>query len=174
MRLKGKSIPLPKPVTVTFHRGDEVFTLVVKAVLDGEGFDKILSEPVPPVITKVGGSTSPDLRDKKYLQAKKDWELKRTTWFLLEALSATPDLEWETVDINDPDTYPNLEKELETFTPQERARLFEAINEAQNPTGKTEEQALENFIQRLLQPVSPQSSETVEPTNTESGEAVSG
>jgi len=159
---------------VNFHRGDEVFTLVVKAVLDGEAFNKILSEPLPPIITKVGGSQSPDLRDKKYLEAKKDWEAKRATWFLLESLSATPDLEWDTVDTHNPDTYSNLEEELKAFTPQEQARLFEAINEAQNPTGKTEEQAIENFIQRLLQPVSPQSSETAEPTSTESGEAANG
>ena len=49
----------------------------------------------------------------------------------LKSLSATEDLEWETVDMSDPDTWGNFAEELDAvFTPAEQSAITDIVMSA--------------------------------------------
>lgn len=115
MKLNGKTISAPQPLTVVIPRGnDDDLVFVVQAVLDYSEFDKICVPPSPPIVTKKGGEQYRDINDVKYLERLRCHANRRFAWMILESLKTTPNLEWETVNFDDPDTWENYEKELET------------------------------------------------------------
>lgn len=108
--------------------GDLVF--IVAAVLDWEPLDKILPEPEPPTRRKPGDLVGePVFDDPDYLQARNRYGVARQNWLILESLKATKDLEWSTVNENQPDTWGNFRHELREFglSPVEMGYILNAV-----------------------------------------------
>jgi len=76
-----------------------------------------------------------------------DWARKRMLWLILKSMEATKDLEWESVDINDPDTYDLFEDELKEagLNQVEVNKLSMAALEANSLTDAMIENAQQDF-----------------------------
>ena len=146
MRLRGKELTPPAPVSVSFFRGAEEITFVAKAVLNFDRFNALCPVPRAPVTTFVStGKKVRNTEDHKYNQRISDYIDQKTAWIIIESLSATEGLEWDTVKIDEPDTWMNFEKDLTSFLGEnEYERLIEAVKESNNPTAKSRE-ALDSF-----------------------------
>ena len=112
MRLKGKKIEGPNREIIAIPRGDgDDIVFIAQAVLEMEPFEKMCPPPIPP-IRKIKGKNIPNLKDKNYEIALDTYATKRMAWMVLTSLEATPELEWETVDVSDSSTWMNFRDEL--------------------------------------------------------------
>ena len=128
MKIAGKKIEGAARKTVVIKREEEDITFVFEAVLDESEFEKLCPKPEPSVKLLPGGSKVPDFENKEYKEALGEWASQKTRWSFLQAISATPDLEWETVDLSNPETWKNYPEELTSagFSPGEQYKLMQA------------------------------------------------
>lgn len=178
MKIKGASIPAPSPVEVTFYRGQDVVKLRLQAVLSFEQFNRLVPTPKPPLKTDVKNNRQwHDYEDKGYEKKLDQYSELKSAYVIIKGLEATDGLEWENVNINEPDTWVNYKKELlQSFTETESARIIDAVNEANNPTTRRIEEAFDSFTPSQDQQVTgqAQSSQEGEQPVTQSGEPVKG
>ena len=132
MKFKGKSFSGPRVHFVVIPRDGEDLVFKAQAVLDYSPFEKMFPRPEPPMIRRPRQAPVPDLEDKEYVDSLDEWSSKRIHWMILQSLKATEDLEWETVDYSNPETWGNYEKELTDagFSPVEVASLINAVLDA--------------------------------------------
>lgn len=153
MKIKGKTIEAPKPVDVIIPRagGDDLY-LKCAAVIDFTPFEKVCPEPRPPMVMKPGQGSFPDATDRGYLERLAEYQQRRTDWMFITSLSATIDLTWDTVDINDPSTYGNIHTEMEkVLTPSQINRVIGGIMEANVPTPERQKEAMARFQRSQVQ-----------------------
>jgi hypothetical protein len=113
MRRNGEKLNAPKPIEVPILRsGEEPLIFKCGTVLDYEEFFKVNPRPTPPTVRKPGKKPVPDFTDEAYDKASTEWAESKTMWMFLKSLAATEWLEWDTVDMNDPSTWKNYEKEM--------------------------------------------------------------
>lgn len=148
MKLGGKTISIPQPELIIIPRGDEDFVFTAKAVIDYTEFDRLCPLPTPPTIVKRNGEKSSDVNDRKYLERVSKHAKRRFAWMVLESLRATPGLEWDTVNYNDPDTWENYETELESsgLTQTEINEIMRGIMAANSMDADKFKQARDRFI----------------------------
>lgn len=173
MKINGKVLSAPSPVQVEIFRGEDSLTFVANAVLDYSEFDRLLPEPKPPLKTIVATQTQyPDVEDKRYKVAMEKYGKQRYAYMIIKALSGTPGLEWDEVDLEKPDTWEKWSTELrQVMTQYEINTIISGILEANSPSKKRRKEAIGTFTlppqdQVADQPTSP----TDEPTNTQSTE----
>ena len=144
MKLKGRTPGLPAPTPVVFERGDDQFVFMVQAVLDYTEFDKLCKEPKPKISMKTGKAV--DTQDHKDALLK--YAQHQTHWTILKALEATEGLEWETVDMDNPETWANYKDELidAGLTNGEVAHLFEQVADANSVDEKKMQEARDRFF----------------------------
>ncbi len=128
MKIAGKKVEGVSRKSVTINREDSDITFVFEAIMDDSEFEELCPRPKPGVKMVPGGSKVPDLENKDYKKALDEWAVKKGEWSFLKSISATPDLEWDTVDLGNPDTWKNYPKELlaSGFSPGEQYRLMQA------------------------------------------------
>lgn len=148
MKLKGLSIGEPKPRVCVIERNGVSHVFKLKAVTNSDGFDKICKEPQPPQSLKPGGKVEINYDNLEYKEALKKYYDAKTQWMILESLSATDGLEWETIDMTDPNTWGNYIKELNSagLTNGEVTYLITEINKANSIDRDSMDQALERFM----------------------------
>lgn len=113
MKIKGKKIEGPNIEIVVIPRtlGDDI-VFKVQAVLDMEPFETMCPTPIPPIKRLASGEEIPNLQDKGFLASIHNLATKRLAWIVLTSLQATEDLEWETVDLSDHNTWGLFRQEL--------------------------------------------------------------
>jgi len=112
VKIAGRTFSLPKPQVIVIPREDGDIIFYAATVIDRDEFDKICPAPKPPLIVRRDKTQYTDVTDPKYLDKIGNLSRKRFAWLIIKSLSATPDLTWEKVNINDPDTWLNYEEEL--------------------------------------------------------------
>lgn len=173
MKLKGQKVAPPSPVKCVFYRDGGNIEFQCGAVMNTDDFDKLCPPPKAPLTTNIKTQEQREnLKDKSYLAALSTRNRLYHAYFILASLSVTPGLEWETVQMDKPDTWLNYDSELnEVLTSQERARLIDAINEANSPSSNRRSEALERFTSSQEEEAQTEnSSQKEEPTNTPSSE----
>lgn len=181
MRIRNRQLAPPKPVTVTIYReGDDGkpanIEFVCGAVLHYDEFDKLCPPPKPPLVTKVStGEQNVDPTDRKYRNSVSKWSDLRVDWLMVQSLKSTPDLEWDTVKYDDPETWSNYESELKAFlTESEYNRIINGIMIANSPTENRRQEALDRFTRTQEAAEPPESTSQVdEPTTMPSSEPAS-
>ncbi len=114
MKIAGKQLDSePNVEYVIIPRSDGDIPFTCSAVLDFEEFDTACPAPQPPMVVTPGGNQTPDLKDTDYLKAMENHGKQRIDWMILKSLSSPDGLEWDTVDMQDPETWANYEKELQ-------------------------------------------------------------
>lgn len=145
MKIDGKTIEGPSEEIVVIPRasGDLVFKAKTVLAKDYEKFEAICPIPKPPVITRPrGGGTSSDMEDKEYLKALDEWAEQKVAFMFLKSISATENLEWDTVKMAKPETWKNYKTELQAanFSELEMTKLVQCVTDA---NGMNEEKLIE-------------------------------
>lgn len=172
MKIDGKVIEPPKPVYIPIPReGAEDIILTAQPVIDMSEFDQVYPEPKPPFVDdRKNKKKYHDYDDPKY-QSKIEKRIEaRQDYIVIKSLSATPGLEWEIVDIKDPDTWKFYREELQqSFTAPESEYIIMQAILANMPTEDRRKEALNLFTSRQEQE-KVFSSLTDEQNSTPSGE----
>lgn len=171
MKFKGKKPNKGNTVQLVIPRqGAESMLFIAKGIFDYGPFNKQFPEPKPAIrIDK--GVESVDLNHPTYKKRFAEWASMKTNWLILESLKATPDLEWETVVIDEPETWGNYAKELdEVLLPAEVNQVVNAVMEACSLTSQKIEEATEAFLSGAGPVLLNGSCQTTEQSNTQSSE----
>ena len=113
MKIQGKKLEgiVRRPIPII--RGEDVHYLVAEAITDYSDFDTLCPRPNPPMGVRPGGVPAPNIEDAGFRKQLDEWITKRTNWMILKSLSATEGLEWsDAIDLNDPETWGNYNKEF--------------------------------------------------------------
>jgi hypothetical protein len=176
MKLHGIKIEGPASKTIVFPRSTGNIAFVLQAVLNVDEFDKILSPPKPPVGVLASGQKQVHIDDPEYRKQLDKWGTLKHHWMFLKSISATPGLEWETIDFKKPDTWTNYEAELIAagLTEPERLRIMQAYIEVQGLDDKKIEEATNSFLAGLQEAKQEKSSQNTDQKGMPSGEPVKG
>lgn len=175
MKYKGKKIEGPNEEIVVIPRGDDIedFVFICRAVPNYDNFDKLVKEPTPRIITRAGETkSSPLLDEPEYKEKLKEYELQRLSWLIVQSLKATKDLEWDTVDFNNPKTWDNYDNELRAsgFSSIEVGRIIRGVMIANSLDQRKVDEARQHFLAMRRQEAVKQSSLQEDQKPTQSGE----
>ena len=175
MKYAGKKVDGPNVEVVVIPRASGDLVFKAQAVLDYDDFDKLCPVPLPPPIIKKGGERGLDTNDKDYLAAMDKWASAKTNWMILKSLQATPDLEWETVDMSLSETWGNYEQELKDsgFSPPETLRIIQCVINACGLNQEKIDEATKRFLAGVVSSQNSEPSPDSEPKTTPSGEPAS-
>lgn len=148
MKIKGKKLSGPYVKTIVLPREDESIVLRAQAVLDYEEFEQLCPKPKPPEVLRPGGAKSYDVTDKKYNKRLTEWAENQVNWMVVKSLSATEGLEWETVKVNEPDTWGNYKQEMKDsgISIAEMARVVDAVMTASGLNQAKIDEATQDFL----------------------------
>lgn len=129
MKMNGVKLECPNEEILVLPRPDGDLVFRAKAVLDCDEFDKICPEPKAPVRVVKGGKKEVMLNDPTYILNVAEHNARRMAWIVLKSLEATDGLEWETVKLDQPETWTNYSKELQEsgFSAVEVNRIVTAV-----------------------------------------------
>ncbi len=132
MRINGNKLA-PRTKEIVIPNGFDEFGkeqfLVFKfrALTDKDNFGEVIPPPKATKYTRPGGEEFYDFENADYKRQLADWRAKEYAWSFLKSIDATEGLEWETVDLSNPDTWQNWQKEIEeTFGSNVGSALVEA------------------------------------------------
>ncbi len=171
MKFNGKKPNKGKIVHCVIPRENgESMLFTAKGIFDYAEFDKLFPEPKP--AEKVtAGVMSLDYNHPKYKERISKWVGYKTHWIVLKSLEGSPGLEWETVNMDDPETWGNYDNELrEILLPNEVKEVSNAVMDACALTSQKVEEATQAFLLGAGPALINLSSPTTEPTNTLSSE----
>jgi len=114
MKIQGQQIEGPNIDYIVLPRGAGKDNIIFKiqAVLDDTEFKQLCPEPTPPKKRLATGQEVSNIYDPTYQKALEQHADRRIDWLCLKSLQATEGLEWETVDMSDPSTWPLYKQEL--------------------------------------------------------------
>lgn len=147
MKIKGKTIGAPKPRLCVIERDDEQFVFTLQAVLDYTDFDAVCPKPEPPKVLRPGGDVTENITSPVYLKTLEEYGTQKTYWLIIKSLEATEGLEWEKVNLGDPDTWELYKDEL-TDCGLTEGEIVYLINQIYNVNSLDEErmkEALDRF-----------------------------
>lgn len=112
MKISGKKLS-QCIVNIVLPRSDGDIVLIAKGITSYKEFEELCPIPKPPMRVYPDGSKQVDINDADYKKLVNDWAAKKGAWMVIKSLSETPGLEWESVDLTDPSTYPNFTQEFQ-------------------------------------------------------------
>ena len=150
MKINGASVDARYVETVVIPRGDNQFVFRARPLTaeDEKFFEELCPKPTPPEFTVPGGRKETDPTNATYVKARKAWSDLRSEFLFYTSLSATEDLEWETVTKEDPATWGKLEEELlaSGFLNPEIILIFNAVISANGLDSSKIEEATKSFL----------------------------
>lgn len=176
MKYRGRTIKGPRekivPILRDESQGGNIY-LKVKGIIDFTPFFSLCPEPQPPKVKRPeakGGDTF-DFNDKFYRAEIAAWSSKKTAWTILESLKDN-EIEWETIDMTDPNTWQNYQKEFieADFVDAEMARIINAVFDVNGLNEALVEEARQSFLAMQQAQLNGQSSQRAEARTTSSGE----
>lgn len=175
MKIKGKTFTEAPKKDIVILRGDEEVLFSIQAILNYDEFQELCPVPKPPVRQKAGGEITPVFDDPKYNKELTEWADRRSNWMFIKGLQATPDLEWESVILSEPDTWGNWKKEFADagFTDAQTAYLFRSMIDLNGLDSTKIEKATKDFLATRELRQKALSSLDSEPSSTQSGEPAS-
>ncbi len=176
MKIQGKQISGVNVVSIVLPRSDGDIILKAQGVTSYDEFDKLCPLPVAPMVKKPNGAQYRDAKDEKFQEALSEYSKTKSAWMIIKSLEATPGLEWEMVNMDDPSTWVNYVAEFEAcgLTQIEMSRILEGVLEANGISQKAIDEAEKRFLAGQGQEQSGGSSPSTEKSSTPSGEPVKG
>jgi len=172
MRIGGVEVKGPNEEILVLPRMDGDIIIKAQAVNDMKMFDDLVSEPKPPVrLTKNGKEDN--VKDKTYLEKVARYNQLRFTYMVVQSLIPS-EIEWETVKLDEPKTWPNWETELRDagISEVEINRITVCVMQANSLDEAKLKAAREVFLRGTEEEVEDSSGPQTEPESTPSGEPV--
>jgi len=156
MKVKGKKLEGRNKVIIPILRPEGNIILIAEAIDNFNEFDKLVQFPIAPIRTLPGGVRESHTADPAYLVKVDEFSTMRSNYMIIRSLSATPDLEWETVDITKPETWQNVRQELldSGLIETEIIRIINCISEANGLDDSVIERARKDFLAGVVKQVS--------------------
>lgn len=172
MRIDGKKIERNEPETIVIPRTEGDIVLEAKPVLDYEDFLNLCPPPKPPEKVLPGGRRVSDVEDPDYNLELQEWSANKVFWTVLESLRATPNLEWDTIEYGNYETWKNLPEELKEagFSTIEQNKIFQHVFAVSGLSEKRIEEATQSFLAAREATLDIESSPSTEQQDTQSGE----
>lgn len=148
MKVNGKQLNGPRIVKVYLPTGEnEAVEFRFRPLKSTEDFTEVMPAPKAPEVVKPGGQKFYNENDRGYKIALSDWLQKKLDWEFLKSISETEDLEWETVKMDDPNTWKLWKTEIANhFGDHQSSKVFSGFVEAQFVTEETMEVARQTFL----------------------------
>ena len=149
MKYKGKQVEGRNTELLVLRRPNgETMAFKCEAVADYDEFEKICPTPKPPEVLKPGGVRERNVKNPAFIKALEEWAGRKTDYTVLKSLQASPDIEWETVDMESPTTWENYRKEMADsgFTEIEIGRVLTTVGIANCMDDGMLEAAREDFL----------------------------
>ena len=149
MKINGVRPDTPNEVIIPIPRGDAPpFVFIARAVTSWDLFYDQAPVPKAATIEKPGKEPQPNFNDPTY---KKAVEKRSELWhafLIVQSLIATPNLEWETIDLNVVESYVGYETELKQafFSDTEISRIIAGCHEANAMNDDAIEKARADFL----------------------------
>jgi len=109
MKVGGIPITAPPEELLVIPRGEEELVFRAEAI-SWDHFHKLCKEPEPPVVL-VKGEKVPDVKDETFQHQVKQHATRQTAYLVIHSLKPS-EIEWTSVDFDDPKTWVNYEKDL--------------------------------------------------------------
>ena len=173
MKIGGIEVSGPNEEILVLPRLGADVVIRAKSVSDMTGFEAVAKVPkAPGKYTKNG--FEPLLEDVTYLQKVDHYNNLRMAYMILKSLEAS-EIEWETVDIENPKTWLGWDKELREagMSDIEINRIVMCVMQANSLDESKLEQARELFLLGLEAGAKNTSGPQTEPESTPSGELAS-
>ena len=177
MKIRGRHLSGPRvkivPILRDENEGGTIF-IQVQAVTDVSPFFNKCPLPEPPILKLPGNRTRPDFDSAVYKAQLDKWLTQKAAWMAIQSL-AKSEIEWETVDPSNPETYENWSKEMMSagFADAEIQRIAIAMQEVNGVNEAMVEEARQSFLTGQASLVNGQSYQKADPVTISSGEAVS-
>jgi hypothetical protein len=148
MKYKGQKIKGKNEEIIPIFRKEGNIIFVAKSVQNWERFENLVEEPQPPTITKPGGVKVEDRNSASYKELLGKYAETKTDFLVIESLRNSPDLEWESIDYEKPNTWVNWRKELKEsdFTEIEISRVLVGVMRANSLDESMIDEARSDFL----------------------------
>ncbi|MHA1950751.1 MAG: hypothetical protein ACXAEN_26240 [Candidatus Thorarchaeota archaeon] len=168
--IEGELADLNEDVLVLPRRKTQI-VLTARALPDMTDFDKLVPEPTPKKNFHKGKGWIPDLKDKTYMDSMKRYGRLRVAYFVVKSLVPS-EIEWDTVDIDDPNTWDNWEDDFKKsgFTQHECNLVLSLCFSVNQLDERKLEQARQLFVLGQEQLVENSSSQSSEQKTSQNGE----
>jgi hypothetical protein len=168
-----KILVLPRSDRYVNGVPEEDIILRFKPVSNWEDFTKVCPEPICPKIQIAGQEQRDATADEapEYGKRLRVHNLRQTQWLVINSISATTDLTFENVKLDQPETWGNFDKELLEggFNIFEIQKIYNFAMEANVLTDEALNAARERFLATERARVLRSSSPTDVLSNTQSG-----
>jgi len=169
MKIGGVKITAPADNLLVIPRDEGPLVFRARPLPDMDEFDALCPFPQPPgSLTKDGWVPNP--KDPTYRAVLENHGKKRLAFLVIRTLEPS-NIEWDTVDPNNPKTWLNWDTDLKNagLIQNERNRVLDLAVEANVLSEAKIKEARDSFLlgQAQAQPASP--GPTAEPVNTPSG-----
>lgn len=171
---------LPASDIIVFPRPTQDIAFRATAMLDRRAFDKLVKEPKIKKMRTSKGDLVPNPEDEGYKISVQQYNKRYMQYMFLTCLTAIPadgsedlPVEWETVELEKPETWGNWEKELEEagFSEMERQRLYNLVMRVNSLDENRMDEARKSFLLRQQEEQNRSSLKEEEQIDTLSGEA---
>jgi TusA-related sulfurtransferase len=153
MKVNGVSLAGYRVVSVDMPTESGIVTFKFRALAVNEKFEDVMPRPNAPVKMAPGGVKHVNVDDPGYKIAIDQWANKKLAWEFLKSISETEGLEWETVKLEDPETWENWQTEIKGyFGVGGQDRLFSGFVDAQYINEETIERCRKRFLTGLQAP----------------------
>lgn len=149
LKIGGKIMDGPSKGLIVIPKNGEDFAFEFVAVTDDTDFDVICPVPVPPREFVVKTQTTVDnVEDPNYKARLAERFRFRLDWMFLKSIEPSK-IEWQTVKMEDPTTYANWRKELETagLSIGELNQIYGCFHETNMVTQEKLDEAIKRFRQ---------------------------
>ncbi len=172
MKINGQEIRGICIETLVLPRGENTFVIKAQAIPDFDEFDNLCPEPkAPGRLTKDGWE--PDLKDENYRSVLDIYHENRVAYLVVRSLEIN-DMEWDTVDINNPKTWANYTKDFKKagLSAIEINRVVQIVMQANALDEEKLEKARANFLLGQQMAAEELSGQNTEPEISPSGKHV--
>jgi hypothetical protein len=158
----------PNEEVLVLPRRKTQIVITARALPNMEDFDKRVPAPEPPKNFVKGKNWVPNLEDPTYKQRVELYSKMRVAYF---AVASLQDIEWTSVDIDNPSTWINWEQEFKGvgFTQHECNLILQLCFSVNQLDEQKLEQARALFVLGQEQEIEASSSQRTEQQNTPSG-----
>ena len=110
MKVGGVPITAPPEEVLVLPRGENQLVFRATAI-EWDDFNSACPEPTPPVVLGKGGEKIPNLKDETYRHQLEVHADRRVAYLAIRSLEPS-DIEWDSVDRDDPKTWTKFEDDL--------------------------------------------------------------